>query len=80
MHSFLHDAKGKPSHTRLLVMLSVPLLVILPLLIWAFVSLRAGALAEIPLTITGYLGAANGIILGYAVHNKREETKAATTP
>ncbi len=77
MKTFLFDAKGKASHTRLLVMLCVPLLVLVPLLIWAAISLHTRALAEIPLTVTGYLGAANGIILGYAVHNKRQENKAA---
>lgn len=71
-HGFLTDGKKK-SHTRLLVMLCVPALVLVPLILWAIVSCVRGALQEIPLTITGYLGAANTIILGYAVHNKRQE-------
>jgi hypothetical protein len=71
---FFSDGK-KRSHTRLLVLLCVPVLVLLPLLVWALISVTAHELREIPLTITGYLGAANGIILGYAAHNKRCEAK-----
>lgn len=71
---FLSDG-NKRSHTRLLVMLCVPVIVLLPIVVWAIVSLHTKSLVEIPLTITGYIGAANGIILGYAAHNKREETK-----
>lgn len=72
--NYLHDGK-KQSSTRLLVIVCVPALVIVPLAIWAAVSISKGSLQDIPLTITGYLGAANGIILGYAAHNKRQETK-----
>lgn len=78
--SFLADSRGKKSHTRLLVVLCVPAIVLVPLFAWLAVSLMHGTLAELPLTITGYIGAANTIILGYAVHNKREETKAAPAP
>lgn len=76
-HGFLSDGKKK-SHTRLLVVLCVPALVLVPLILWAAVSYSRGQLQEIPLTITGYLGAANGIILGYAMHNKRQE-KSSTS-
>lgn len=78
--SYLKDSKGKASHTRLLVVVCVPALVLVPLAVWAGVSLHARALVEIPLTITGYLGAANGILLGYAAHNKQQESKAHAAP
>lgn len=65
-HSFLTDGRGKRSHTRLLVMVCVPCLILIPLLVWAGVSIHLKTLAEIPLTITGYIGAANGILLTYA--------------
>ena len=58
-------------------MLCVPAIVLVPLGIWAVVSFTKGALQPIDLTITGYIGAANGIILGYAGFNKSQETKDA---
>lgn len=78
--SFLTDSSGKRSHTRLLVMVAVLPLVLVPLAVWAILSLRSGILSEIPLTVTGYLGAANGIILGYAGFKASNETKPPTTP
>jgi hypothetical protein len=73
--SYLTDSSGKPSHTRLLVVVTVLPLVLVPLAVWAILSLRSGILAEIPLTITGYLGAANAIILGYAGFKSSNENK-----
>lgn len=78
--SYLSDSKGKKSHTRLLVVVCVPMLTLLPLFIWAGISVFNRTLVEIPLTITGYLGAANGILLGYAGFKTSQETKGPTTP
>lgn len=74
---FLTDHKGKTSHTRVLVMLCVPPIVLLPLIVWALVCLHSRAVVEIPLTITGYIGAANAILLGYAGVKGHQETKAS---
>lgn len=76
---FLCDGKKKSS-TRLLVVLCVPALILVPLAVWAITSLHGQTLNEIPLTITGYIGAANGIILGYAAHAKTQEKKTPATP
>jgi hypothetical protein len=80
MKQFLHDGKGKPSHTRLLVILCVPLLVLVPLVAAAVLSFMKGEPMRIDPTIPLYLTTANGLILGYAVHNKREETKTTGAP
>ncbi len=73
---FLSDGK-KSSHTRLLVMLCVPALVLIPLLVAAWQAITQGVAMKIDATVPLYIGTANGIILGYAVHNKREETKSS---
>lgn len=77
--NFLSDAKGKPSHSRLLVVLCVPLLVLVPLFVAAWIAVthpESGGM-KIDATVPLYIGTANGILLGYAAHNKREETKVA---
>jgi hypothetical protein len=75
--NFLKDAKGKTSHTRVLVVLCVPLLVLVPLFVSAWLAITKGAGMAIDPSVPLYIATANGIILGYAVHNKREETKIA---
>ena len=64
--SFLTDANGKPSHTRLLVAVCVPLLALTPLAIWAILSIQKGSFLAIDPTVPLYITTANGIILGYA--------------
>jgi len=76
---FFHDRSGKLSHTRLLVILTVPAIVLLPLFIWAALSIAKIQMMEIPLTVTGYLGAANAIILGYSGVKSYQE-KGASSP
>jgi hypothetical protein len=63
---FFTDSSGKPSHTRLLVAICVPILVLLPLSIWAYISIVKLTFVPIDATIPLYIGTANGIILGYA--------------
>ena len=74
---FLTDSTGKPSHTRLLVALCVPLLVLLPLVIWAFLCVLKAAFLPIDPTVPLYIGTANGIILGYAGVKGYQETQTA---
>jgi hypothetical protein len=73
--SFFRDHGGKHSLTRLLVAVCVPFLVITPLVVWALVCLHKHEVADLPNSVTGYIMGANGIILGYAAHNRRVETK-----
>jgi hypothetical protein len=73
---FLHDHHGKPSHHRLLVLLTVPALVLVPLGVWARLQWRAAVPVGIDPSIPLYLTAANGIILAYAGYNKSQEAKA----
>jgi hypothetical protein len=78
---FLTDAAGKPSHTRMLVILCVPALVLIPLVIWAILSISKGALLDVPATVPLYIGTANGIILSYAGLKSHQETQlAAVSP
>ena len=71
--SFLTDANGKPSHTRLLVAVCVPLLVLVPLAVWAFLAVSKGQFLAIDPTVPLYIGTANGIILGYAGYKAYNE-------
>jgi hypothetical protein len=77
---YLTDASGKPSHTRLLVAVCVPLLVLVPLLIWAYLSLKKEAFLTIDATVPLYIGTANGILLGYAGFKSTQEPDAPKQP
>ena len=68
---FLTDSTGKPSHTRLLVALCVPLLVLLPLGIWAFLCVLKAAFLPIDPTVPLYIGTANGIATALKVASTR---------
>ena len=70
---FLTDASGKPSHHRLLVVACVPLLVLLPLAIWAILCIQKGSFLAIDPTVPLYIGTANGILLGYAYGKAKNE-------
>ena len=61
-------------------MLCVPALVLVPLFVAAWLAISTAQPMRLDPTLPLYLGTANAIILGYAAHNKREETKAATPP
>ena len=76
MSGFLSDHKGKSSHTRLLVMLCTPVLVLVPLLVWAGLSVAKSQLLAVDPTIPLYIGTLNGIILGYAGVKGSQEKKA----
>jgi len=72
--SFLTDSTGKPSHTRLLVSLCVPILVLVPLIVWAIICLNKLTFVGIDATVPLYIGTANGIILGYAGFKATQES------
>lgn len=74
MTGFHTDASGKPSHHRLLVTLCVPLLVLVPLAVWAWLSCSKGQFLAIDATVPLYIGTANGVILGYAGYKASQET------
>ena len=79
---FLTDSSGKPSHTRLLVAICVPLLVLVPLAVWAYIAIVKLTFVPIDATIPLYIGTANGIILGYAGFKSVQEnaSSSANTP
>ena len=64
-----------PSTTRLIVVATVPAVVLVPLCVWAVLSLRAHALLELPGTVTGFAAACLTTLLGALHLNKKEETK-----
>jgi len=76
---FLTDSSGKPSHTRLLVAICVPLLVLLPLGVWAYIAIVKLTFVPIDATIPLYIGTANGIILGYAGFKSVQENASSST-
>ncbi len=76
---FLSDGK-KRSHSRLLVMICVPPLVLIPLLSSLVISILNHEPMKIDPTIPLYLTAANGIVLIYAGYKQSQETKTAVQP
>lgn len=73
---FLTDCNGKPSSTRLLVLLTVPALVLVPLAVWMGLSIAHGVMQPIEPTVPLYLATANGIILGYSGYKSSNEPVA----
>jgi hypothetical protein len=65
------------SLARLLSLVTVPLVVLVPLTIWAVMSIHARALLEFPGSLTTFIGAVNTFVLGHQFLNKREETAQA---
>jgi hypothetical protein len=74
--SFLTDCNGKPSHTRLLVMICVPLLVLIPMVVWALLSIRHGVMVVFEPTVPLYVGSASSIVLGYGAFKAYQEPVA----
>jgi hypothetical protein len=77
---FLTDCNGKSSHTRLLVMLTVPLLVLMPLAVWAILCLRHGVMVAIEPTVPLYVSSATSIVLSYAGFKAYQEPVAPPPP
>ena len=78
MKAFLKAALGdgeNPSASRLIAVPCAMALVLLPLFTWAVLSWRAGAMLEIPGSVTGFVSACLIPILGFLNIQKREETK-----
>jgi len=73
-NGFLSDSTGKKSHTRLLVSICVPILVLVPLIVWATICLTKLTFIGIDATVPLYIGTANGIILGYAGFKATQES------
>jgi hypothetical protein len=64
-----------PSTSRLIVVATVPLTLLLPLFIWATLCLVNRQVLDFPASVTGYITAANTLVLGAFHLNKKEETK-----
>jgi len=79
-HGFLTDGHGKPSHTRLLVVLCVPVLIFTPLFVWVYICISKLTFVGIDATVPLYIGTANGIILGYAGFKSTQETSIQSLP
>ena len=71
-----------PSTSRLIVVATVPATILLPIFLWAGLSLHAHTLVEFPASLTGFVTATDTIVLGAFHLNKREESKApaSSTP
>ena len=77
--SWLGRALGdgeNPSSSRLLALVCVPALVLVPLIVWAVLSLVAHSLLEIPGGVTAFVGATVSPMLAFVHLQKREETKS----
>jgi len=64
-----------PSSARLLAVAVVPASVLVPLGVWAALSLHARALLEVPGSVTGFVSAANAPLLALLHFNKRIEAQ-----
>jgi hypothetical protein len=74
--SFLGRAMGdgeNPSSARLLAVAVVPAAILVPLLVWAALSVHTRALLEFPGSVTGFVSAANAPLLALLHFNKRIE-------
>lgn len=87
MNKFLEWARGvvsdgfDPSTNRVIVFLTVPPAVLIPLLIWTISSFSAGKPVDIPSGVIQFTVGVSTVLMGALYLNKREETKvAATTP
>lgn len=67
-----------PSASRIMAMLTVVCTIVLPMGLWAALSLHARALLELPGSLIGFMSAASALNLALFHLNKREEGK--TTP
>jgi hypothetical protein len=70
------DAFSDGEHTsmsRLLAFLTVFVTILIPGLLWAFLSISARAFVDIPGGFIGFMSAASAITLGMFAANKRAE-------
>ena len=74
LKSALSDGTN-PSTSRLLVMLTIPTSVLLPLFTWTVMSVVASKLVDFPASVTGYVMSVTTLLLSVLHLNKREETK-----
>lgn len=73
LRSALDDGTGQVSCTRLTVVVVIFVAVIMPALLWFWLSCLEAKLLEIPGTFTGFMGAAVATVCGLFALNKRSE-------
>ena len=69
-----------PSSARLIAVPTLLAVYLVPLFLWAFLSLKGGVLVDFPATVIGFIGTVSGPLLVFIHWNKREETKVALAP
>lgn len=67
-----------PSTNRVIVFLTVPPAVLIPLFVWIGASINAGKLADIPAGVVQFTVGVCTVLMGALYLNKREEGKAST--
>ena len=75
---FLKEATSDGEFTstsRLISLICVPLLTLIPIIVWGILSIHSGQLLDFPASLTGFMASINTLILGAQNLNKREETK-----
>jgi hypothetical protein len=83
LFSFLGRAMGdgeNPSSARLIAVAVVPLSILVPLLVWAVLSVHARTLLEVPGSVTGWVSAANAPLIALLHFNKRIEARQDAAP
>ncbi len=67
-----------PSLSRWLAFICVPIVVLVPMLVWVIASIHSmseGKMAEVPGSLIGFMSAAGTLVAGNYYLAKREETK-----
>ena len=64
-----------PSSSRLIAVPCAMALILVPVFVWAVLSLRVGQILDFPGTVTGFVAATLTPLLGFLHIQKREETK-----
>ena len=64
-----------PSASRLIAVPCVMIVVLVPVLVWAWISLREGHLQEFPGSMIGFIGTLLTPLLTFLHWQKKEETK-----
>ncbi len=83
LFTFLGRAMGdgeNPSSARLIAVAVVPLSILLPMIVWAALSIHARQMLEFPGSVTGFVSAANAPLIALLHFNKRVEAAQAEQP
>jgi hypothetical protein len=71
--SSISDGEGNTSVGRLIALSISMVCVILPMIVWAFLSLLGGHMLDIPGSLTGFMGASGGLATAlYAITKSKE--------